>query len=60
MQSDIQPKCKYCDIELVHEQQNYKLPGGPKGQEGLSIGYGKDLEVFSCPECGYTELFTSK
>ena len=60
MDSDIQPKCKYCDVELVKEQQTYRLPWGEKGKEGLNINYGKDLEALSCPKCGYTEFFTTK
>ena len=57
MESSIRPKCKYCDVELVKEHQNYRLPRGEKGQAGLNVNYGKDLEAFSCPRCGYTDFF---
>ena len=58
MKTNIQPKCKYCDVELVQEQQTYRLPQGVKGRPGLNVNYGKDLEALFCSNCGYTELFT--
>ena len=58
MKYDIQRKCRYCDVELVREQQTYELPKGEKEKKGLSIMNVKVLEAFFCRKCGYTEFFT--
>jgi len=56
--SNIQPKCKYCSVLLVKDKETCKLPWGEKGKVGINVNYGKVAEAYTCPKCGYTELFT--
>ncbi len=56
--TSIEPECKYCNTPLAKDAKTYKLPWGEKGKIGLNANYGKVAEAFSCPKCGYTELFT--
>ncbi len=56
--SNIQPKCKYCDTLLVKDKGTHKIPEGIN-DVGMNINKGKVVDIYTCSECGYSELFTT-
>lgn len=55
--SNIHPKCRYCDTLLVKDKETHKIPQGRTDMKGININEGKVVETYTCPECGYSELF---